>query len=168
MVQNTYVGVPSSRHVNLIASRAKKMGFPRDKIDDLQQTIVPKLEKFEFDPAKANGASEMTAIIAVIDSELRAARRTQRRYEEHLAEHRFARGSLTAPQEPVDLQIDVCEALVELSDDEQRVAELLASGASVQQIADELGCHWLTIDRIVRHIRERFEDLNLDDWVKPR
>ena len=44
-----------------ISSRARRMGFKRHDIEDVQQQILLVLMDFEFNPEKSNGASGQTA-----------------------------------------------------------------------------------------------------------
>jgi hypothetical protein len=52
------------------------MGFRRQDLDDVQQQVSIALLQFNFDEARSNGASERTAITAVIDRQLRKIRRS--------------------------------------------------------------------------------------------
>lgn len=67
MFDNSYDGVLDDWKLKLITRRARRMGFRDFELDDAQQQTVLALLHFRFDPARANGACESTAVTAVID-----------------------------------------------------------------------------------------------------
>lgn len=78
----SYRGVLARWKVELIAKRARRMGFRADEIPDIQQQIVVDLLAFQFD--RANGAKESTALQALIDNQLKKICRSTARYRAHL------------------------------------------------------------------------------------
>jgi integrase len=84
MYRNKYDSVIDKSKLAWINSRARRMGFRRQDLDDVQQQVSIALLQFTFDPSKSNGASERTAITAVIDRQLRKIRRTRTRHVDRL------------------------------------------------------------------------------------
>lgn len=62
--------------------------------------------------------------------------------------------------------MDVASAIGDLSPREQEICRGLADGLSVAQLAKQMGCGWHTVARIIRRLRQRFEQLGLDGWAK--
>ena len=60
------------------------------------------------------------------------------------------------------LRMDVKEGIASLSQFDQAVAKALADGMSKAAVARELECEWNTVNKAVRRIRERFEELGID------
>jgi hypothetical protein len=79
-----YNGQVEPWKVDLIISRAKRMGFRCDEIEDAQQTIIFDVMCFRFNTTKSNGATETTALIALIDNRLKSLLRSKTRYQAHI------------------------------------------------------------------------------------
>ena len=159
-----YDGVVERWKVDLIAARARRMGFRQDEIPDVQQQIILDVIAVRFDSERSNGAKESTALQALIDNQLKNICRASARYQTHL-ERLGAEQSLETDFEPEELAADVRETLASLSDREQDVCIALAKGESKHEIAGRLGCGWHTIDRLVRRIREHFAECGLDGYL---
>jgi DNA-binding NarL/FixJ family response regulator len=151
-----------------ISSRARRMGFKRHDIEDVQQQILLVLMDFEFNPEKSNGASGQTAITAVIDRQLRQYRRTRNRYTDHVT------GSENMPRHVVDssygvdqathisMLADLAKARTLLSPIEQQISDALADGQSINEIAKTMKMNWHTVNKHVASIRDCLESLGLD------
>lgn len=145
-----------------IASRARRMGFRGHDIEDVQQQILMVLMDFEFDPEKSNGASNRTAITAVIDLQLRCIRRSRLRYTDRIT------GSENIPSEVIDTSFgtnaarhvsmseDLAIARSHLSPMAQQICDALADGQSINEIAKSMGMSWHTVHKHVDAIRECF------------
>ncbi len=72
--------------VELNERRARKKGFRPDEVDDVLQDVLPVVVAFRFEPERSNGATETTALVAVIDKRLAHIRRGHAR---RLAERPF-------------------------------------------------------------------------------
>lgn len=48
----------------------------------------------------------------------------------------------------------------------QIVCGLLSQGLSKSQIAERMQCGWHTVDRLVRTIRKRLEEAEVDAWLR--
>ena len=169
MFKNDYGELIENWKAALIVSRAIRIGFRRHDLEDVQQQIVVAILDFEFDPAKSNGASEATAITALIDKQLKAIQRARARYSKRVVEHtdesrekasmsladRYSAGQVAQ-------SLDVREAVADLPPPEQQICTALADGLSVNEIARALGVGWHTIRRQVCGIRGYFEFLGLD------
>ncbi len=168
MYRNQYGSVIDKSKIKLIAARARRMGFRRQDIEDVQQHIAMVLMEFNYDPEKSNGASETTAITALIDHQLLSLRRSQQRYAKRVT------GSENIPSdvpdalyEPVEerrmaIATDLDMAKAQLSPMAREVCESLADGQSLNEIAKRLGVGWHTIERHVESIRGCFEQFGID------
>ncbi len=58
----SYDGLVERWIVDLIAARARRMGFRTGEIPDIQQQIILEVMAFRFDADKSNGAKESTAL----------------------------------------------------------------------------------------------------------
>lgn len=165
MIANSYRNVVPPWQVELVARRAKRMGFRHDELADLQQRIVPHLAAFQFDARRSNGAAPRTAVVAVIDQQLKAAARASERYRRHLERWRAAalHQRIAVTDEAVAMALDVRQAVATLPPRERLVCEALSNGATLADIAGQLGCNWHAVRRLVRNIRMRFEALGLQD-----
>ncbi|MBI1373707.1 MAG: sigma-70 family RNA polymerase sigma factor [Phycisphaera sp.] len=177
MHANSYVGIVEPEVTRLIISRARRLRIAGDEIDDLQQQIVPKLAEFEFDASRSNGATPMTAMTSVIDNQLKTHLRAKRRYQsriEHMKSKSRALASgrpvwpnhVTQP-EPVDLRMDLADAMGELSQRDRVVCDGLSKGQTIKAIAERLGCGRDTVNRAIVRIRNIFTAAGLKAWIDP-
>lgn len=157
---------------NLIIVRARRMGLSGHDLLDAQQELVLHVARFRYEPVRSNGASEATALTALIDRRLKALRRAEARYNRHqqrARDHHANRSADDANLWPyVDrhlLVVDVREAVARLDPQEQLVCQLRGQGHSVESIAAHLGCGWHTVDRKIEHIGVRFRAMGLDGWI---
>jgi DNA-directed RNA polymerase specialized sigma24 family protein len=165
MEMPNYDGLVDTWKVNLIVQRAKRHGFKPHEIPDALQEVVLVLLEFQYDPDQANGATERTALTTVIDNRLRKMKRSAARYRKHL--ECLGQDATELSREEVNpLAIDVASVVTDLSEREQLICRGLADGLSKAELAKQMGCGWHTIDRIVRGLRNRFEQLGLAGWVE--
>jgi ATP/maltotriose-dependent transcriptional regulator MalT len=152
-----------------IASRARRMGFRGHDIEDIQQQILMVLMDFQFDPEKSNGASNRTAITAVIDRQLRCIRRSRSRYENRITGSENIRSEVidtsfgTNAARHVSMSEDLAIARSHLSPRAQQICDALADGQSINEIAHQMQLSWHTIRKHVEAIRECFAALGLGD-----
>ena len=151
--------------LELIVSRAKRMGLQCSDIQDVQQGVIREVICFSYKRAKSNGATEATALTALIDNYLKKLLRAEARYREHLRQFGYQTQRSDNPIPDKQLAIDVRGAVELLPKKERLVCQSLGRGYSKYQIARMLGCGWYTVDRLVNRIREHFEKLGLDEWV---
>jgi DNA-directed RNA polymerase specialized sigma24 family protein len=175
MVANRYDGVVETWKVKLILNRARRFGLPHDLWPDIQQEIVPDVAAFRFDPARANGAQESTCLTALIDNRLRTFLRGAGRDRRRLEQYRVNRvgvgstamdGMALAYDEDGSLTLDVRAALGSLSPLERTICEGLSRGLSVANIARLLDCGRGRVRRMIAGIRQRFQVVGLEDWVR--
>lgn len=157
-----YDGVVEPWKVELIVSRAKRLGFRRHDLEDVQQELILDVMSFRYDRAKSNGATETTALTALIDNRLKKLIRSEARYRAHLEQ--FMKDSERANEPARDDRpaVDVWNAVQALTPRERTVCHALARGRSKHAVARMLGCGWHTVDRLVRRIREHFRELGLE------
>ena len=177
MLANSYVGMVQPEVPRLIVSRARRLGVGHADIDDLQQQIVPLLADFHFDPARANGATPATAMTSVIDRQIKAHLRSQRRYQQRVERlqaqsDEAARENATVPPqvaepEPVDLRLDLERTMSRFSQRDRAICWGLGHGLSIKAIAENVGCGRDTVDRAVARIRRVFEAAGLRAWIDP-
>lgn len=160
----SYDGLVERWKVDLIATRARRMGFRKDEFPDIQQQIILDVMAFRFDADKSNGAKESTALQALIDNHLKNICRASARYQAHL-EQLGGERPFETDFESEELAADIRETLATLPDREQDVCLALARGSSKHEIAERLGCGWHTVDRLVHRIRERFTENGLDGYL---
>ena len=171
MFKNDYGVVIEKWKVDLIVSRARRFGFRRQDLEDAQQQIVWVLLGFEFDPARSNGATEETVVTALIDNQLLTLRRTRQRYQRHVSgndgdlsdDNALATECLAAKQ--FTAASDVATVMAHLSPAARQVCSSLANGFSLNEISQQQGVGWHTVERQIRGIRHRFEELGIDDPV---
>lgn len=164
MQKPSYDGVIEPWKVELIITRAKYLRFRAHEVPDLLQRLVPELLEFDYDPDHADGATECTTLTAVIDNHLRRIKRSATRYRAHL--ERMGKRVTEFSRDEVDMRaIDVAHIVAGLTPREQAVCRGLASGLSKLQIANQLDCGWHTVDRIMKQLREHFQQVGLDGWV---
>jgi DNA-directed RNA polymerase specialized sigma24 family protein len=171
MYRNKYDTVLDQSKVAWINSRARRMGFHRQDLDDVQQQVSLALLHFTFDPAKANGATERTAITAVIDRQLRKMRRTRRRHADELSGSENIPDDLIDPTASASLQCvgqatDIDIAMQKLCPTAKVICQHLAQGQSINEISRRLGVSWHTVDRMIANIRQSFEQVGLDDVAR--
>jgi len=175
MDANSYVGMVPPDIPRLIAARARCYRVRADEIDDLQQQIVPLLAEFHFDPARANGATLVTAMTAVIDHQIKAHLRSARRYRQRLERAQSRSGSSTRQSEDmlvhramfdlVDLRIDLQQVISRLSPRDRQICRGLSDGFTIKAIARQLGCGRYTVSRGIARIRRVFETAGLRAWI---
>ncbi len=160
-----YDGMVEDWKVELVVSRARRMGFREDELEDVQQEVVLDVARFRYNASRSNGATEKTALTALIDNRLNTLMRTERRYQSHVEQCASERRESYDPHPQADRIIDTASAVASLLPAERRVCQLLSEGASRHAIARTLGCGWHTVNGMVREIREKFKALGLDASV---
>ncbi len=171
MRHNNYDGLLEQWKVRLMASRAKRLGFRPDQIEDAQQELVLDVLAFRFDPLRSNGATEATALTALIDKRLRAIQRASRRYRNRLTGLKAqlgvdeARDRWPHPVEDMTelLVMDVREAVSRLPSPQRRLCKALIREGSLARVARRDRCGWHTVGRSVEGLRRRLAGLK--GWV---
>ena len=157
---NTYGNEVAQWKTELIVARAKRLGFRRDELEDVQQELILDVLGFRYDATHASGATERTAITSLIDNRLKMIRRSEMRYQTRIEK-------LDAKPEEDETQDAerTAKAIDGLSSEDRELCDALYAGRSVNEIAVRTGCSWHTIKRRMNRIREHFEALGLDAWV---
>jgi len=168
MFANNYAGMVPPEVLELITHRVRYHRIPPDELDDLQQQIVPLLMEFRYDPAVANGASETTAMVAVMDNQIKAHRRARRRYRRKIERFQMqTREPSTTPHTQVDLRMDLDRVLAQLSERDRAICQQLGQGHTTTDIAQRLDCGRDTVDYAVWRLRKVFKDAGLQIWIDP-
>lgn len=150
--------------LELVRSRAVRFGLKRHDLEDAVQDVILDLLEFTPDPDKANGASESTILVTVIDRRLIKWLRSQKRYQDTLER---CGAMLPAGEEPTaedkteaqDTAIDVAALLAELAEFEQQVGRMLSEGHSAYSMARELGVGRRAVETAMAVIRERLAEV---------
>lgn len=182
MFTNSYGEVIEPWKVELIVRRARRWGIAGSDLDDAQQEIVLSLLDFVYDPENLNGASEVTAVTAVIDRRLAMIRRKETRHLRR--EERFRAIAVVVdevlrvtPNAVLDeddrnLAIDLKSVIEDLSPRARRVCEYLSEGRTLNEIAGLLGIDWRAVRREVDAIRLHLQQSGLGamtgDFQQPR
>jgi len=160
MLENDYRGVVADWKVELLVRRAKKMGFRRHDLEDVQQEVILDVMKFEYDPSRSNGASEETALTAVIDKRLKMMVRGRKREQQRMEV--IAPRQATEYPPPDGLALDVNDVTSRLSPDDQAVCRAMSEGECPRQIAVRLGWSWRRVEQAIARIRQHFTAAGLD------
>lgn len=174
-MRNEYGALVEPWKVNLVLERARAKGFKACDLDDVQQEVVLAIWRFRFDPQKANGASERTALSALIDKRLMFLRRGRARARKHATAFRRHypvprnEGALDYAQEDrersIACSLDVKELTAQWPAEERAVCAELAKGLSRRLVARKLGITRLRLDRIIRNVADNFIENGLNKWV---
>jgi DNA-directed RNA polymerase specialized sigma24 family protein len=174
-ISNDYGNEVALWKTDLILSRARRLGFCADELPEVQQDLVPTVAAFVFDPAKANGASERTALTSIIDHLLIKHLRQRGRQQQLLATmaekaliEEAARPDLDEATDITrwDRQHDLATCISRLPADEQVICQALANGESLARISRRLGLTWSATQRSIERIRTAFTVFGLDAWMK--
>ena len=159
----------------LVARRARRLGFRGHDLKDAQQQVLFAVLGFRFRPDSPNGATERTALTSLIDRQLHTIRRAKARYHKHLdrlQRDRAAEGETRTTaavgfhEQNVELVIDVRSALEGLAPEDRAVAIALAEGQTRREIAGQLHCDWHAVERSIARCRRHFQRLGLDQWLQ--
>jgi len=173
MYHNTYGSALEHWKVRLIEKRARQMGFRGQDLDDTQQRVAIAVMAFQYDPARNGGATEKTALTALINRQLLAMLRSRKRYRNRLdilkpdlgVDKQTPEPSPLHHEDRIALLSDVRRALTDLSSEDRQLCAALGDGCSVAEIARRMDCGWHTINRRIARIRKRFQKLGLDAWI---
>lgn len=158
-MQANRVGEIEAWKLSAIRSCALRWGFRGHDLADVCQALVVVVAKFQFDPTKANGATEETATRAVIDHHLWKVCRKKKRYERRIKKYGgFTdvrnREDLVDPERH-DLSIDRNEALrkamSEFCDVKKAICSALSDGKSEYETSHILG---LSRREVAMHLLE--------------
>jgi len=166
MFANNYAEMVPPEVLELIARRVRYYRIRADEHDDLQQQIVPLLMEFRYDPAIANGASETTAMTAVIDNQIKVHRRANRRHQRRI-ERMQTQVRESTIDTTIDLRVDLKNTLSQLSPPDRTICQHLSQGHTTTDIAQLLNCCRATVDHAVWRIRRVFKDAGLQVWIDP-
>lgn len=168
MYRNKYDSVIDKSKIALINSRARRMGFRRQDMDDIQQQVSIALLQFKFDESRSNGATERTAITAVIDRQLRKIRRFRTRHLDRLSgseclSTEISDAAACANIQQVRRSSDLELAMERLGPTSQQICRHLSEGQSINEIASRMQVSWHTVHKHIAKIRACFVDMGLDE-----
>ena len=159
--------------LKLVRARAVRLGFRGADLDDVQQDVLIEVMMFRFQPDRANGANEKTALTALIDRRLLMARRQRHRYQQRLERIQ----QWTDPQnagidceqanheERTSRRLDFGVLFETLTPEDRALCDALISGESIASIADRLQCSWHTVKRRLDHLRQRVVEMGVDGYA---
>jgi len=160
--------------VKLVRARAIRSGFRGADLDDVQQDVLIEVLLFRYQPERANGASETTALISLIDRRLLMARRQRRRYQQRISriqqwtdpEDAEIDPKQTNHEERTACCLDIQKLLATLTPEDRVICERLANGESIESIANRLDCSWHTVKRRIERLRELLIEMGVDGYVQ--
>lgn len=170
-----YEGAFAPWKARLALARIKAMRFPKSDWPDLMQELAILILRFEYDPQRTNGAKEETALFAAMNRHLlflmRGRCRERQSFDRYLRslgirEDGSYVGSEPSTEMDVPLGMDVEEAVRGLPAFDRSVAQRLAVGMNRGEIACELDCDWKTVNKAVRRITARFNELGIGAGVR--
>jgi len=174
-MRNEYGELVERWKVDVILDMARKKGFRPDELDDVQQEIVPAVLAFRFDSQKSNGATERTAVTALVNRRLTFIQRGRARQLKHHERYMeliglkndkpFEEIAEDVHPDAVAMAFDVREAVAGLPAQEQAVCAALSRGDNRLGIAKAMGLTRSAVECLIRHIREQFHAGGLDAWV---
>ena len=161
-LHNNYDGMIESWKVTMIKYYAMRHGVTGSDLDDVLQDIVLYLyTEFKYDPARA---SERTATARVINNRLKMYLRSRRRYLQMLV-NRTEPEKTETPHSQIQMSLDIRELYPHMSLEERDTCVLLAEGHSANQIAAMRHCHPSKIQRIIKRIRQLFQERGMQAWL---
>ena len=176
-MRNPYSELVEQWKVDLIVARARRQGVRRSDLDDVLQDVILAVTGFKYDKQKANGASEATALTALVDRRIAFIRRGVTRTQEREKEYCEMNGlgnvgraediSIPSGEEGRSLTLDVRAACAKLNPMEREICMAQLHGEPECLIADSLGISRYELDRLIDNIRERFRNSGLVEWVQP-
>jgi len=174
-MRNEYGELVERWKVDVILDMARKRGFRPDELDDVQQEIVPAVLAFRFDSQKSNGATERTAVTALVNRRLTFIQRGRARQLKHHERYMeliglkndkpFDEIAEDVHPDAVAMAFDVREAVAGLPAQEQAVCAALSRGDNRVSIARAMGLTRSAVECLIRHIRDQFHAGGLDAWV---
>jgi DNA-directed RNA polymerase specialized sigma24 family protein len=154
--------------LDLIRARAVRRGFRGADLSDVQQEVLLQVLGFRFQPER--GATEATALTALIDRRLSMARRRQRRYERHLERAETftdaSEAARSSRQEEISRSLDLQSVVGSLAPEYQELCRMLSAGHSAGAIAHQLGCGWHTVKRRNERLRDIFVEMGMDGYLR--
>lgn len=163
---DNYVNVLEPWQIRLAIARLKRFGIPLQAWDDVMQELAILIIDFHYDPEKAGGACERTAVCRRVDNRIRMLARAESRYRRRLnalADLRHE-DEYEDPPERAMVNVEIRQLIQSFTPRQQEVCRRLIDGENVHQIATALGHSWDTIEREVLRIREALVDGGFDQW----
>ena len=167
-IENEYGQLIEKWKVDIVRDRARLRRFGDEEINDAMQDVVPALLAFRYDPERSNGASERTAVTALVDRRLSFIQRgharrikRQERYAPLLEKDGCTSAAMPNIAGPAALRMDVQDAVSRLTPREQAVCAALARGETCSAIARELAVSRRHLNGMIRHIRGQFRNVGL-------
>ena len=174
VLEDQYAQALDKWKIRVVARRASRFGLSAQDTEDLLQEIIPELAALKYDPAKANGKTEISIVTTLVDNRIKDALRKESSRQQMLDEFREHRGvaAMTEEDLPPVLQQEanygdvaaVHEVLEALSGDEAKIADFLLRGWNPSDIADELNWNWHRVKRVIIKLRAKFEQMGFSEW----
>jgi len=164
IVQN-YKGIVEPRKIASLIVKAKKLGLPEHMIEDVVQDFVLKIIEFKYDSQKSNGASEITALLAIFENKIiDIVRRLE--FEKDFIEKKSHSVVFECNQiQPLQMRMDIQTALKVLTPVERRTCMQLANGLTIKEIAKLQKWRFTKARKIVSEIRNKLTKMNLNKYI---
>ena len=161
-------GIDAERVRALVAGYVRRFGFTTAEADQVVDDILDAWNNFVFDPTKANRATRETVLIGFVTKECQAIMRKMARSrarDTQYGEAQLAGKDDQSMRRDIPLQVDVREALSQLSPTERIVCEAIVNETPRQETCDRLGITLYRLAEMIDDIRRRFADLGLHEWL---
>lgn len=164
IVQN-YKGIVEPRKIASLIVKAKKLGLPEHMIEDVVQDFVLKIIEFKYDSQKSNGASEITALLAIFENKIiDIVRRLE--FEKDFIEKKSHSVTFECDEiKPLEIRMDIQTALKALTPVEKRTCIQLANGLTIKEIAKLEKWRFTKARKIVSEIRNKLTMMNLNKYI---
>lgn len=145
--------------LNVIARRAKAIGFRRQDVEDAVQDVAVSILEFEYVPEKWQGLGQDAALDILI------ARRLTDLFRRHIRRERFESrlpkfNDIIEPKDQ-EMPVDLRELVASLSAREQAVCQAIEESASLDAAAQAVGCSTEQLQDILAGMRRRFADAGM-------
>jgi len=164
MKDNGYEGVFEKREVELIQRWAKRAGFSSDQVSDVLQEVAMIVAQEPDGWAQADKSRRRQLLWLFTRNTVGKIRRKEERRRQ-----RDQQKAMMAEEAYTDdaalMRLDVQGVMAGLDERCQDVCELLSQGFSRSQIAQRMNCSWHAVDRLVRTIRRRLQEAEVNAWL---
>lgn len=164
-IVKNYKGVIDPRIIASLITKAKRLSLPEHMIEDVIQDFVAEILTFNYDSAKSNGASQITAILAIFEHKIIDIVRRIDLEKDFLEQESHRVVTERDELRSLQMSMDIESALDVLSITERRICMMLANGMSINEIAARQNTRNKKIANMVSRIRAKLTNMNLRDYL---